>query len=140
MSSTSDVPTGGPPLALDTAVSSWPAVVELVRGENAMLAALLAGAKPVAVGERELTLAFPGDAAFLKRKAEQDEHRRAAGEALRSVTGHKLTLRYELRDEPEEPSGGGEQALSGEELVRRFMEEFDAEELLDDPNEGEANG
>jgi hypothetical protein len=25
--------------------------------------------------------------------------------------------------------------LSGEELVRRFLEEFDAEELLDDPDE-----
>ena len=31
--------------------------------------------------------------------------------------------------------------LSGEELVRRFMEEFDAEEVLeDDQNEGEVKG
>ena len=28
----------------------------------------------------------------------------------------------------------GEGTLSGEELVRRFLEEFDAEELLDDPD------
>jgi hypothetical protein len=31
--------------------------------------------------------------------------------------------------------------LSGEELVRRFLEEFDAEEIpKDDPDQGEANG
>jgi hypothetical protein len=95
-----------------------------------MLAALLADARPVAVGDRELTLAFPGGAAFLKRKAEQDEHRRAAGEAVKSVTGHRLALRYELRDVDDAESNGD--VLSGEELVRRFIEEFDAEEIFEE--------
>ena len=107
----------------------------MVRDDNAMLAALLDDARPVAVGEREVTLAFPAGAAFLKRKAEQDEHRRAAAEALRAVTGRRLAIRYELSEaaDDEEP------ALSGEELVRRFIEEFDAEEILeDDPQEGKA--
>ena len=127
------------PLELDTATACWPAVVDLVRGENAMLAALLSDARPIAVGERELTLAFPGGAAFLKRKAEQDDHRRVAGEALQAVTGQRLALRYELRDDEEAESG--ETILSGEELVRRFMEEFDAEEVLEDePEEGEVKG
>ena len=124
-------------LGLDAAAACWPAVVDLVRAENAMLAALLSDARPVAVGERELTLAFPGGAAFLKRKAEQEDYRRVAGEALKAVTGLRLALRYELRDEEEQPEG--EAVLSGEELVQRFMEEFDAEEVLeDDPDEGEA--
>ncbi len=126
-------------LGLDDAAACWPAVVDLVRAENAMLAALLSDARPVAVKERELTLAFPGGAAFLKRKAEQEDYRRVAGEALKAVTGRRLALRYELRDDEEQPKG--EAVLSGEELVRRFMEEFDAEEVLeDDPNEGEAKG
>jgi DNA polymerase III subunit gamma/tau len=126
-------------LELDDATACWPAVVDLVRAENAMLAALLSDARPVAVKERELTLAFPGGAAFLKRKAEQEDHRRVAGEALKAVTGRRLALRYELRDDEEEPEG--EQVLSGEELVRRFMEEFDAEEVLeDDHDEGEVKG
>jgi DNA polymerase III subunit gamma/tau len=127
------------PLELDTATACWPAVVDLVRGENAMLAALLSDARPIAVGERELTLAFPGGAAFLKRKAEQDDHRRVAGEALQAVTGQRLALRYELRDD--EDAESGDTILSGEELVRRFMEEFDAEEVLEDePEEGEVKG
>jgi DNA polymerase-3 subunit gamma/tau len=126
-------------LELDDAAACWPAVVDLVRGENAMLAALLSDARPVAVKERELTLAFPGGAAFLKRKAEQEDYRRVAGEALKAVTGRRLVLRYELRDDEEEPEG--EAVLSGEELVRRFVEEFDAEEVLEDePEEGEVKG
>ena len=46
-------------------------------------------------------VAFPSGKAFLKRKAEQDDYRRATAEALRSVIGSPLALRYELRDEPE---------------------------------------
>jgi DNA polymerase-3 subunit gamma/tau len=126
-------------LGLDAAAACWPAVVDLVRGENAMLAALLSDARPIAVHDHELTLAFPGGAAFLKRKAEQEDHRRAAGEALQAVTGQRLALRYELRDDEDEEEG--EKVLSGEELVRRFMEEFDAEEVLEDePDEGEVKG
>jgi hypothetical protein len=43
-----------------------------------------------------------------------------------------MTLTYELRENGE---GDGDSAatLSGEELVQRFMEEFNAEEILDDP-------
>jgi DNA polymerase III subunit gamma/tau len=118
---------------LQSATEAWPAVVEIVKQGNAMLAALLTGARPVAIDERELTLAFPSDAAFLKRKAEQDDHRRAATEAFSRVSGRRLALRYELRDlEPTAPVPHGESTLTGEELVRRFLEEFDAEELLDE--------
>ena len=127
-------------LGLETAVSSWPAVLDLVRGENPMLAGALAAARPVAVGDRELTLAFPGGASFLKRKAEQDDYRRVAAEALKTVTGHKMAFRYELRDEEVEPEPPGEPALTGEELVRRFMEEFDAEELDVNADGNEASG
>ncbi len=127
-----------PALELATVLASWPAVVEVVRASNAMLAALLSDARPVAVGERELTLVFPAAAAFLKRKAEQDDHRRAAADAFRTVTGQSRLLRFELRDGDDHEGQIGVPALSGEELVRRFVEEFDAEELSEDePNERE---
>jgi DNA polymerase-3 subunit gamma/tau len=122
-----------PALALEAAAKLWPAVVDTVRQGNAMLAALLEDARAVAIGERELTLAFPTGAAFLKRKAEQDDNRRVTAEAWRTVSGQSLGLRYELRDVDEQPPGAP--ALSGEELVKRFIEEFDAEEILgDDPD------
>ena len=130
-----------PGLELDTAITAWPAVVDTVRARNAMLAALLADARPVAINERDLTVAFPAGAAFLKRKAEQDDHRRVTADALRTVTGQALGLRYELREDGDLEQQDGAPVLSGEELVRRFMEEFDAEELLeqDDPDQGEAS-
>ncbi len=126
-------------LELQAAVSSWPAVVDLVRTGNPMLAGALEACRPVAVGERELTLAFPAGASFLKRKAEQDDYRRAAAEALSAVTGQRLALCYELRDVKDADEPQEAEVLSGEELVRRFLEEFDAEEILEDePDQGEA--
>jgi DNA polymerase-3 subunit gamma/tau len=126
-----------PGTELDTLVASWPAVVDFVRQDNAMLAATLDAARPAQLSGQALTLAFPAGAAFFKRKAEQDDYRRATADALRSVTGAKLALRYELSDEAPGNSDA-DQTLSGEELVRRFMEEFDAEEVLDDTDQEEA--
>src|SRR5689334_2723852 len=99
-------------LSLDAAIGSWPAVLDLVKGQNSMLATALAAARPVAVDERELTLGFPNGASFLKRKAEQDEHRRVAAEALKTVTGHRVALRCELREEDDHAGQTGQPAPS----------------------------
>ena len=124
-------PTGPPELA--TVTACWPAVIDLVRKDNQMLAALLADARPVALQEQDVTVAFPSGKAFLKRKAEQDDYRRITAEALRAVIGSPLVLRYELRDEPEPADPAAEPGgLSHEELVKRLVEEFDAQEVLDD--------
>jgi DNA polymerase-3 subunit gamma/tau len=127
------VPAVAVALSVDDAERLWPAVVDTVRQDNAMLAALLADAHAVAIGERELTLAFPSGAAFLKRKAEQDDNRRIATKAWRTISGQDLSLRYELREIGEEQAGAP--AMSGEELVRRFIEEFDAEEIVADDSD-----
>jgi DNA polymerase III subunit gamma/tau len=122
----------------------WPAVVELVRGGNAMLGVLLEGARPTAVTERELVLSFPAEAAFYKRKAEQDDYRRATADAVRNVTGVALTLRYELSEAIPEPIAGESDTaaevtpMSDDELVRKFVEEFGAEEILQDDQERES--
>ncbi|MDE3129654.1 MAG: hypothetical protein KGL16_00740, partial [Acidobacteriota bacterium] len=103
---------------------------------------LLESARPQSVTERELVLSFPAEAAFYKRKAEQDDYRRTTAEAVRNVTGMALTLRYELAET--QPHAGEEEAvadvkpMSDEELVQRFMDEFGAEEILEDDPEGES--
>jgi DNA polymerase-3 subunit gamma/tau len=113
----------------------WPAVVDLVRREHAMLGAVIAAAKPVAVDGEDLTLAFASTAQFLKKKAENPANRAAVGEALRALTGARWRLSYELSDEPGAEPGLDE--ASEEDWVRRFMEEFDAEEI---PVESDARG
>ena len=72
---------------LESLRSLWPAVVDLVRAENALLGALIEEARPVAVDGEDLTLAFASTAQFLKKKAEDPANRVAVGEALRPVTG-----------------------------------------------------
>jgi DNA polymerase III subunit gamma/tau len=129
---------------LEDMTKMWPAVVELVRGGNAMLGVILEGASPSAVTERELVVSFPSEAAFYKRKAEQDDYRRATAEAVRNVTGSTLTLRFELSEAPT-GADGAEAApdptptpMSDEELVQRFVDEFGAEEILQDDQKQES--
>jgi hypothetical protein len=115
-------------------------VIDIVRQANQLLGALLVDARPVSLEGSEVTLAFPKSKAFAQRKAQQEDYRRATAEALRSVVGTPFNLRYELRDVavPEDEAGGqpaAEGGLSQEELVRRLVEEFDAKEVLDDPDQ-----
>jgi DNA polymerase-3 subunit gamma/tau len=112
--------------------SLWPAVVDLVRAENAMLAAAIEVARPVHVGEGNLTLAFASAAAFHRKKAEDPAHRAILSEALRSLTGGRWKLSFELREVAEGQGAEGEGVHSEEELLRRFIEEFDAEEIPGD--------
>jgi hypothetical protein len=115
---------------LESLCALWPAVVDLVRGENALLGALIAEAQPVEIDGEDLTVAFASSKPFLRKKASVPLNRAAVTEALRAVTGLRWRLSFELSDELGESQGQSpEHARSEEEWVRRFMEEFDAEEL-----------
>jgi DNA polymerase-3 subunit gamma/tau len=106
----------------------WPAVVELVRGANALLGALIAEARPVAAEGGDLTVAFAASAPFLKKKAEDPANRAAVAEALRELTGARWRLSYELR-ELAASEGSEAREWSEDEWVARLKEEFDAEEI-----------
>jgi DNA polymerase-3 subunit gamma/tau len=127
---------GGPQVPagrdLESMCALWPAVVELVRGENGLLGAVICEARPVAVDGEDLTLAFASTAQFLKKKAEDPAYRAAVGEALRAVAGGRWRLSYELREELPAEDGAPARQHTEEEWVARFMEEFDAEEVTGD--------
>ncbi|HLL91644.1 MAG TPA: hypothetical protein VK252_01800, partial [Solirubrobacteraceae bacterium] len=119
-----------PPADLQALIDLWPAVVELVRGEHALLGALIAEARPVAVDGEDLTVAFAPTAQFLKKKAEDPANRAAVSEGLAAVAGGRWRLSYELRDEPEGVDDRAQpREHSEQEWVARFMREFDAEEV-----------
>jgi DNA polymerase-3 subunit gamma/tau len=124
---------GAAPVArdLESVSSLWQAVVDLVRAENARLGAAIETSLPVGVDGDELTLAF--SSSFLKKQAEKPADRATIGEALSAITGGRWRLSYELRDELPPQDRPAAQAQSEEELVRRFMEEFDAEEISTEP-------
>jgi DNA polymerase-3 subunit gamma/tau len=128
-------PQAGPALELEGLRAVWPAVVEAVRASgNAICAAALAGAQPVAVEEGQVTVAFPPGAEYQRRKADDDEYRACVSAALRTVTGAKARIAYVLQERAPDAPPPEPQALSEDELVRRFVAEFDAEEILPDPH------
>jgi DNA polymerase-3 subunit gamma/tau len=108
-------------------IELWPAVMETVRGQHQLAAAALEQGRPAPVEDR-VVIAFPVSAAFFKRQAEKDEHRAALTQAIREVSGQKVAVAYEVRDDVEQPA----EELNPEELIARFKEEFGAEEIFED--------
>ena len=106
----------------------WAAVLDAVRSENAMVGALLGEARPVALGEGTLKLAFPADCEFSKKKAEANRVLLQA--ALVQVTGHSLALEFELAQPGEAVAAAP--TLSHEELLERLKSEFGATEVFED--------
>jgi DNA polymerase III subunit gamma/tau len=118
-------------IELGQIVSLWPAVAEAVAEENGMLSAALSAATPTALDADRLTVAFPADAAFVKKKAEQG--RDLVANAVRGLTGQPLTLAFELSDDAVPAAGPA--TLDHNELIERLRAEFDAEEVFEDPDE-----
>ena len=121
-------PTGA--LELEQIKALWPAVADAVAEENGMLGAAVGAAQPAAIDGDTLTVAFPADAAFVKKKAEANRDLLAA--AVRGLTGHSLGLAFELSDEA---SAGAHATLDHEQLIERLRAEFGAEEVFEEPDE-----
>jgi hypothetical protein len=122
---------------LESVCALWPAVVDLVRGENARLGAAIEMSRPVEVEGKELTLAF--SSSFLKKQAEKPEDRVTIAEALQALTGGRWQLSYELREEQAPADGPAPAQHSEEEWVARFMREFDAEEIAVEESQSPEN-
>ena len=114
-------------IELEQIQTVWPAVAEAVCEENQMLGAALGAAVPVGLDASRLTVAFPTDASFVKKKAEAN--RDLVQRALRGLTGQSLSVAYELRDDA---APGGPVLLGEEELIERLRAEFAAEEVFDE--------
>ena len=123
-------PQGLGALELDQLQAIWPAVADAVTEENGMLGAALGAARPLALEGDRLVVAFPPDAAFIKKKAEAN--RELVQRALRGLSGQAFNVAYELR---EADGGDGPAVLGEEELIERLRAEFEAEEVFE--TEGE---
>jgi DNA polymerase-3 subunit gamma/tau len=107
----------------------WPAALEAVGGENAMVAAALGKGKPTTIENGTLTVTFPEGNEFACKAA--DRHVGLLQASLRTLVGRSIGVRLELgADELEE--AGEQPALSEDELLERLKAEFKAEEVFDD--------
>jgi len=109
----------------------WPAVLERVgEGEGGeMLAALLADARPVALEEDVLVLAYPASASFSKRKIEDRANGQRLGRALELVAGRPYSVRFELSED--EQAAAAAPRLTEDEVIERMKSTFDAEDVED---------
>jgi hypothetical protein len=128
-------PAAGPALELQGLRTVWPAIIDAVRAENALCAALLEDAMPIAVDGTQVTVAFAPTDDFHRRKADDDGYRQCVAMAIRTVTGAKAQIAYVLAEAP--IAGGDEPAAAppptDDEWVQRLVSEFDAEEIVPDP-------
>jgi DNA polymerase-3 subunit gamma/tau len=115
----------------------WPAVLDKLAEKAPALAATFDGARPVAFAGDDLTIGFPPDQPFNKRKAESPDRRQALIDAFAAVAGGPIAPLYVLLEEddaataappPDTPApGSGE--IDEDELLERLKSEFDAEEV-----------
>ncbi|HEU4906742.1 MAG TPA: DNA polymerase III subunit gamma/tau [Solirubrobacterales bacterium] len=128
-SDTSDTPAGQ--VDLDQLARVWPAVLDQLLQTAPALAATFEGAKPVAFEDGTVTIGFPSDHTFNKRKAEAPDKREQMAAALEAVLGEKILPAYAVLD-GEDFTSEAETADSGvdhEALVEKIKSEFDAEEV-----------
>jgi DNA polymerase-3 subunit gamma/tau len=120
------VPAGSIALDLDSLKALWGAVTDAVAAQNGMVAALLSEAAPASLEDQRLTVGFPEEAAFSCKKAEAN--RQLLLDALRSVTGHGLTVAFECTGARPQ---SGPATLGEEELLERLKSDFGAEEIFE---------
>jgi DNA polymerase-3 subunit gamma/tau len=115
----------------------WPSVLDRLAEKAPALAATFDGARPIAFAGDDLTIGFPPDQPFNKRKAESPDRRQALIDAFTAVTGGPIAPQYVLLEDdeaaaaappPDSPApGSGE--IDEDELLERLKSEFDAEEV-----------
>ena len=116
--------------------SLWPAVVDAVRSENAMVGACLEGARPSALEGDRLTVAFPVFAGFSRKTVERN--REVLQVSLRALTGRTLSLDYTASDEQAQAEAPA--SLTEEELIERLKRDYGATEVFDDDPPAEEEG
>jgi DNA polymerase-3 subunit gamma/tau len=121
-------------LSLDELTRVWPTVLDKLAETAPALAATFDGARPDGLEGDQLSIGFPADRNFNKRKAESPERREALVAALLEVTGQTLRPTYDLlaaEAEPPAADGATEKAdgVDEQELLQRLKSEFDAEEV-----------
>jgi DNA polymerase-3 subunit gamma/tau len=131
------VPPTTPPAAetqsldLDQLKRVWPSVIDKLRETAPALAATFDGARPVSLDEEGLTIGFPAELTFNKRKAEAPDKRELMADALEAISGRRLRLSYVLLDgeaaPAEKPPAGDE--IDHDAMVEKLKSEFDAKEV-----------
>jgi len=116
----------------------WPAVLDSLREQHALLHGVIAPAVPRSLDGHDLVLAYDPSQAFFRRKAESTAHRAALAEVIRTLAGFQPRLSFELVDLATLDLEAPRVVVSEAEWVERFKQEFDAREFVPDPEESKS--
>ncbi|HEX6667410.1 MAG TPA: DNA polymerase III subunit gamma/tau [Solirubrobacterales bacterium] len=120
-------------LDMEQVVRVWPAVLDQLMQTAPALAATFEGARPIEIDaeERSVTIGFPADHTFNKRKAEAPDKRDQMAAVLETVLGEKLRPAYAVLDGEDVPTEAEAEkdGVDHEALVEKIESEFDAEEV-----------
>ncbi len=123
-----EVPAGD--LSFEEIVRVWPAVLDEVAKKSPALAATFDGARPVGFEDGTLTVGFPPDLNFNKRKAESPERRDAVAAAFEVVVGTALKPVYATLEEGEAPPDTAAPGTVDEDaILEQLKSTFNAEEV-----------
>jgi len=136
-SGSSDTPSPPPGpaghLDIEQVTKIWPAVLDQLLQTAPALAATFEGARPVGFDAEgsSVTIGFPADHTFNKRKAEAPDKREQMAAALETVLGGELRPVYTVLDGEDFPSEAEteDSGVDHAALVEKIKSEFDAEEV-----------
>jgi hypothetical protein len=121
-------------LDMEQVVRVWPAVLDQLMQTAPALAATFEGARPVAfdASEGSVTVGFPADHTFNKRKAEAPDKREQLAAALETVLGQKVRPAFDVFDgdvAPAEAESAEDGGVDHDALGEKIRTEFNAEEV-----------
>jgi DNA polymerase-3 subunit gamma/tau len=124
----------GQELDMEQVSRVWPAVLDQLMQTAPALAATFEGARPLAFDAAEecVTVGFPADHTFNKRKAEAPDKREQLAGALETVLGQKVRPAFAVFDGEAAPvrvESAETRDVDHEALVEKIKSEFDAEEV-----------
>ena len=139
VSSSPEAPAPPPPppsarnLDLEELRQAWQATVLPAVSERSIpTSSVLSEARPVVLEDDRLTLEFPPAASFHRNLAEEPKNAALLAEVLYEVTGRRLTLAFEVGEEPNEEDTEEEPATE-EEIISLMKTTFDAHEIKGEP-------
>jgi DNA polymerase-3 subunit gamma/tau len=131
-------PDVNPDLDLDAVSQAWPKMLERLGQDSGLLPALLERAWPLKVTGATVTVAFPEEADFHRRKAEDSRSRELIVKALETTLSARVELEFELSDE--EPTAGpaAQTPITADEFADAVLRELGGTELTATGEQGEA--
>jgi DNA polymerase-3 subunit gamma/tau len=126
------VPSEAPSLELEQLQEAWQrTVLPAVSEKSIPTASMLAEAHPVALADDTLTIEFPQNTSFHRKRAEEPKNAALLRDSLYELTGRKLGLVFVLGEGAPADEQADEAPAGEEEIYQLVKETFDAKEITE---------